>query len=131
VVRNHRERPLANEAMHNRSIHPIAEFAGFRLISQSGIGPGEQKRSDKALKKAGSRRTTNGLNGQTLKTGNTADSLQSRLILFVRHSKKGDRGVTTGMILRRVSALGILLSAFVAWGSSRSWATASSQGSSS
>jgi hypothetical protein len=34
----------------------------------------------------------------------------------VRQSKKGDRGVTTGMILRRVSALGILLSAFVGLG---------------
>ena len=36
--------------------------------------------------------------------------------LSVRQSKKGDRGVTTGMILRRVSALGILLSAFVGLG---------------
>jgi len=35
---------------------------------------------------------------------------------IVRQSKKGDRGVTTGMILRRVSALGILLSAFVGLG---------------
>jgi hypothetical protein len=36
--------------------------------------------------------------------------------LYLCQSKKGDSGVTTGMILRRVSALGILLSAFVGLG---------------
>ena len=45
-----------------------------------------------------------------------ADALQSRLILAFARARKAIGGVTRGMILRRVSALGILRSAFVGLG---------------
>jgi len=46
--------------LHEASV-PVAQRRAL------GIRPGEQKRLDKGVKKAGSRHNTNGLNGQRLK----------------------------------------------------------------